>query len=155
MLFHGVTKPLLFFCAGNVQQEFGSPFFRKVRGVIHTLPWTGGLFLMAALAVTGTPPFSVFQSEFKALSAALAADRGWAAFLFVAGVVTIFAGFLMHMAKMNLGAAQDTAPRAAECPWKMTAMVLVALVIVVFGFWLPRSVFDLVQASAAIVGGVR
>ena len=155
MLFHGVTKPLLFFCAGNVEQEFGSPFFRKVRGVIHTLPWTGGLFLMAALAVTGTPPFSVFQSEFKALSAALAADYGWAAVLFVVGVVTIFAGFLMHMAKMNLGAAQDTAPRAPECRWKMTAMVLVALVVVAFGFWLPRSIFDLVQASAAIVGGIR
>jgi hydrogenase-4 component F len=155
MLFHGVTKPLLFFCAGNVQQEFGSPFFRKVRGVIHTLPWTGGLFLLAALAVTGTPPFSLFQSEFKALSAALAADRGWAAAFFLVGVVTIFAGFLMHMAKMNLGAAQDTAPRAVECPWKMTAMVLVALVVVVFGFWLPHSIFDLVQASAAIVGGTR
>src|SRR3974390_1140129 len=113
MLFHGVTKPLLFFCAGNVQQEFGSPFFRKVRGVIHTLPWTGGLFLLAALALTGTPPFSLFQSEFKALSAALAADRGWAAAFFVAGGAAGLAGFLMHMAKMNLGAAQDTAPRAA------------------------------------------
>ena len=78
MLFHGVTKPLLFFSAGNVQQHFGSPYFRKVRGVIHTLPWTGGLFLLATLAVTGTPPFSIFQSEFTALSAALAADQaGW------------------------------------------------------------------------------
>src|SRR6266480_4050180 len=41
MVFHAVTKPLLFFSAGNVQQQFGSPYFRKVRGVIHTLPWTG------------------------------------------------------------------------------------------------------------------
>ena len=76
MLFHGVTKPLMFFSAGNVQQHFGSPYFRKVHGVIHTLPWTGGLFLLATFAVTGTPPFSIFQSEFTALSGALAADRG-------------------------------------------------------------------------------
>src|SRR5208283_1115998 len=75
MIFHGLTKPLLFFCAGNIQQEFGTPYFRKVRGVIHTLPWTGGLILLAALAVTGTPPFSIFQSEFTALSGALVADR--------------------------------------------------------------------------------
>jgi hydrogenase-4 component F len=153
MLFHGVTKPLLFFSAGNVQQEFGSPFFRKVRGVIHTLPWTGRLFLLAALAITGTPPFSVFQSEFKALSAALAADRGWAATFFVAGLVVIFAGFLLHMANMNLGPAQESSPRRAECSWKMTAMVLVTLVIVAFGFWLPRPIFSLVQTSAGIVGG--
>src|SRR6185369_15337452 len=97
MLFHGVTKPLMFFCAGNVQQHFTTPHFWRVRGVIHTLPWTGGLFLLATLAVTGTPPFSIFQSEFNILSGALAADRGWSAFLFIAGVVTIFAGFLVHM----------------------------------------------------------
>ena len=44
MIFHGVTKPLMFFCAGNVQQHFGTPYFRGVRGVVHVLPWTGGLF---------------------------------------------------------------------------------------------------------------
>src|SRR5208337_783295 len=103
MLFHGVTKPLLFFCAGNVQQHFGTPHFRKVHGVMHTLPWTGGLFLFAALAVTGVPPFSLFQSEFNILSGALAAGRDWTAFLFIAGVVTIFAGFLVHMSKLSLG----------------------------------------------------
>src|SRR6266496_3573838 len=77
MLFHGVTKPLMFFCAGNVQQRFGTPYFRNVTGVIHTLPWTGALFLMWSLAVTGTPPFSIFQSEFNILSAALAAHGSW------------------------------------------------------------------------------
>src|SRR5208283_4696870 len=85
MVFHGISKPLMFFCAGNVQQHYGTPFFLKIRGVIQTQPWTGGLFLLAALAVTGTPPFSLFQSEFTVLSAALAAHRGWSAFLFLAG----------------------------------------------------------------------
>src|SRR5206468_12779440 len=77
MLFHAVTKPLMFFCAGNVQQHFATPYLRKVRGAARTLPWTGGLFLMGTMAVTGMPPFSIFQSEFKILSAAFAADRGW------------------------------------------------------------------------------
>src|SRR6266516_7623685 len=40
MVFHAVTKPLLFFCAGNLQQHFGTPFLRKVRGAIHVLPVT-------------------------------------------------------------------------------------------------------------------
>src|SRR5437867_6077656 len=153
MLFHAVTKPLLFFSAGNVQQEFGSPYFRKVRGVIHTLPWTGGLFLLAAFAVTGLPPFSIFQSEFTALSAALAADRGWAAGFFVLAVVTIFVGFLLHLSKMNLGAVQETAPRAAECPWKLGAMVLTAIVVAALGFYLPGPLFNLVQQSSHILGG--
>ena len=154
MLFHVVTKPLMFFCAGNVQQHFATPYFWRVRGVIRTLPWTGGLFLLATLAVTGTPPFSIFQSEFTTLSAALAADRGWAAFLFIAGVVTIFAGFLVHMAKMNLGTPRhDSPPPAAECPWKISAMALVAVAVITLGFWLPAPLYELVKQTARILGG--
>jgi hydrogenase-4 component F len=153
MLFHGVTKPLLFFCAGSVQQHFSTPYFRKVRGVIHALPWTGGLFLLGTLAVTGTPPFSIFQSEFNILSGALAADYGWTAFLFLAGLVTIFTGFLIHMARMNLGSPLEEMPRPVACPWKMTALLSVAVVTVVLGFWLPAPLFQLVQQSAHIIGG--
>ena len=105
--------------------------------------------------MTGTPPFSLFQSEFTALSAALAANHGWAAGLFVLGVVTVFAGFLVHMSRMNLGVAQETAPRASECPWKLGAMLLVAAVVVAFGFWLPGPLMALVTQSAHILGGVR
>lgn len=153
LLFHAVTKPLLFFCAGNVQQHYGSPYFWKVRGVIHTLPWTGGLFLLGALAVTGTPPFSIFQSEFTILSAALAADRGGMAFLFIAGVVTIFAGFLTHFSKLSLGAPPAAQTRTAECPWKLAALALVATPVVVLGFWLPGPLYQLVSQTALIIGG--
>lgn len=154
MVFHGVTKPLLFFSAGNIQQEFGSPYFRKVRGVIHILPWTGILFLLGAFAVTGTPPFSIFQSEFTVLSAALAAGRIGAAALFVAGIVTVFVGFLLHMANLNLGDPVEMRPRGAECPWKIGAMVVVALAVGVLGFWVPGPLYGLVQQSARILGGV-
>jgi hydrogenase-4 component F len=153
LLFHAVTKPLMFFCAGNVQQHFGTPYLRKVTGVIRTLPWTGGLFLMAALAVTGTPPFSIFQSEFNILSAGLAADRGWAAALFIAGVLAIFAGFLVHMSKLSLGARAPDAPGGAECPWKLGAMLLVAGAMIALCFWLPAPLYDLVQQTARIIGG--
>lgn len=153
MLFHAVTKPLMFFCAGNVQQHFATPYLWKVRGVLRTLPWTGGLFLLATLAVTGTPPFSIFQSEFNILSAALASDHGWIAFLFIAGVVTIFTGFLRHMSKMNLGTPHEETPQAAACPWKLGAMISLAVVIVVLGFWLPAPLFELVQQTAHIIEG--
>jgi hydrogenase-4 component F len=153
MLFHAVTKPLLFFCAGNVQQHFGTPYFRKVSGVIHALPWTGALFLVASLAVTGAPPFSLFQSEFTALSAALAAARPWSAALFVTGVVSIFAGFLVHMAKLNLGTPGPEAERSRECPWKLGAMLLVLTPLVVFAIALPGPIFRLVESAVDLLRG--
>src|SRR6266851_4856467 len=153
MLFHGVAKPLLFFCAGNVQQQFGTPYLRKVSGVIHILPWTGGLFLMASLAVTGVPPFGLFQSEFTALSAALAANRAWPAGLFLAGTVTIFAGFLVHMSKLSLGQPAHQTARSAECPWKLGAMLLVAAPVIALGLVLPAPIYELAQRAALMIGG--
>ena len=154
MLFHSVTKPLLFFAAGSVEQQFGSPYFRKVRGVVRTLPWTGFLFLVAALAVTAMPPFGIFQSEFLTLSGALAGDWTWSAALFIAGVVTIFVGFLVHMAGLNLGAPLEGAKRARECPWKLGAMLLSALAMGAVAFWIPGPLLGLVHEAANIVGGV-
>jgi hydrogenase-4 component F len=99
------------------------------------------LFLMATLAVTGTPPFSIFQSEFNILSAALAADRGWGAALFLGGVVTIFAGFLVHMSKLSLGSPvpSDASGRVPECPWKLVAMGALVWTVPVPGGACPAS----------------
>lgn len=157
MTFHAVAKPLMFFCAGNVQQHYGSPYLRKISGVIHARPWTGALFLMATLAVTGAPPFSLFQSEFTALSAALAADRGWAAGLFVAGIVAIFAGFLVHLSKLVFGAPAATAGAmpAPECPWKLGAMLLVAAPVVALGLVLPQPLYELISHAALLIGGMK
>ena len=155
LVFHALTKPLLFFCSGNIQQHFGTPFLRKVRGAIHVLPLSAALFLMAVLAVTGTPPFSIFQSEFTILSAAFAARHEWLALLFILCVVTIFAGFLRHAAGMVLGPPPEGVGRAIACPWKSSALIGVAGVILVVGFWLPRPLFELVRQTAAIIGGTQ
>ena len=153
MIFHAVAKPLLFFCAGNVQQHFGTPYLRKVTGVIHVLPWTGGLFLVAAFAVTGVPPFSLFQSEFTALRAAAAAHHIWAAGMCVAGIVMIFAGFLVGVSKMVLGQPAHQAAPGLECPWKFGAMLLVAVPVVALGVALPQPVFELARRAAQLMGG--
>lgn len=153
MFFHGITKPLLFFCAGNVQQQYGTPYFRRIHGVIRTLPWTGSFFLMATLAVTGVPPFSIFQSEFNILSGALASENNWMAFLFIAGVVAIFIGFLIHISKLSLGAPAEGEVQTEECPWKLGAMILTAIVIVCVALWMPGPLYELVRQTAEILGG--
>ena len=149
-----MIKPLLFFCAGNVQQQFQTPFLSRIHGLIRTMPWTGSLFLMGALAITGTPPFSIFQSEFLVLSAAFAGGHAWLAALFVLCVVTIFAGFLYHMVGLNLGAGENAVAVVPVCPWKTTAMACVAVLVVVTGFGLPGPVYQMIERAAQIAGGI-
>ena len=73
MTFHTVTKPLLFFCVGNAQQHTKTDSLRAAAGgLIHVLPITAPMLMLGALAVTGTPPFGLFQSEFMVLRAGFA-----------------------------------------------------------------------------------
>src|SRR6266478_5972123 len=153
LTFHSVTKPLLFFCAGNVQQHLKTDLFRRAKGgVIHSLPVSGSIFLLATLAVTGSPPFSMFQSEFTILRAAFEGGRLAAAALFVALLVAIFTGFLANVVRLVLG-ADPGLPPAESCPWKKYSLIGLASCVVVLGFWLPGPVYELIRNAARIAKG--
>ncbi len=153
MTFHSVTKPLLFFCAGNVQQHLNTDLFQKAKGgLIHSMPLTGAAFLMVTLAVTGSPPFSFFQSEFTILRAGFSRGSLVQAVFFVSFLVLIFSGFLVHIANLVLG-EDPGLPRTDMCVWKKYSVVGLAVVIVVMGFWIPAPLFRLIQSAVGIVVG--
>lgn len=61
---HSLFKSLLFFTAGNVYQATHILDIEKLGGLIKKMPHTSVLFLIAALAICGLPPFNGFVSEF-------------------------------------------------------------------------------------------
>ena len=61
---HSLFKSLLFFTAGNVYQTTHSMDIEKMGGLIKKMPQTAFLFLIAALSISGLPPFNGFISEF-------------------------------------------------------------------------------------------
>jgi hydrogenase-4 component F len=151
MTFHSVTKPLLFFCAGNGQQHMGNDSIRKgAGGMLHVLPVSGSMFLLAALAVTGTPPFSMFQSEFTVLRAGFAAQQTGPVILFAAFVVAIFCGLFYHVSQLVLGPSTGV-PRGDFSPWKTYPVIGLAGVVVLLGFWLPAPLYSLVEGAARIL----
>jgi hydrogenase-4 component F len=150
MTFHSVTKPLLFFCAGNSQQHTGTDSLKGTGGLLHTLPVSAPMFLLATLAVTGTPPFSMFQSEFTVLRAGFAAQRIGAVILFVAFVIAIFCGFFYHVSQLVFG-APNTHPHGEYSRWKTYPVIGLSLIVVLLGFWLPASVYSLVDGAARIL----
>lgn len=151
MTFHSVTKPLLFFCAGNVQQYLKTDQFRRAGGgLIHYMPFTGTVFLLSVLAVTGSPPFSLFQSEFTILRAAFDGGHVVAASLFVLFLVAIFSGFLVHIARMVLGPDPGYEHPDLD-PFKKYILIGLSGVVVVLGFWIPAPLFALVQKAAGLI----
>jgi hydrogenase-4 component B len=61
---HSLFKSLLFYGAGNVYQSTHTMDLEKMGGLGKSMPHTSFLFLIAALAICGLPPFNGFVSEF-------------------------------------------------------------------------------------------
>ena len=61
---HALFKSLLFFTAGNVYQSTHTMSIEHMGGLGKKMPQTAFLFLIAAIAISGIPPFNGFISEF-------------------------------------------------------------------------------------------
>jgi hydrogenase-4 component F len=152
MTFHTIAKSLLFLCAGNVSQYFKTDLFHKIKGsVIRTMPLTGVVLLMAMLAIIGMPPFSLFQSEFLIVRAALLGGHTLSAILFVLFGTAVFAGALQHVGSLVLGPGGEGV--AGPRPWRNSTVLALAVVLVVIGFWLPAPLLELIRGAAGIMGG--
>ncbi len=61
---HSLFKSMLFYATGNIYQSTHSVNIERMGGLIHKMPRTALMFLLASLAICGLPPFNGFISEF-------------------------------------------------------------------------------------------
>jgi hydrogenase-4 component F len=155
MGYHALTKPVLFFAAGNIHQTFHSLEFRVIGpGVVKVLPVTAVLMSLAALAAIGLPPFGLFLSEMTIISGALAAQQTTVGFLIVIALLASFCGILQQLTRILLGARKPSdhitdARRMDGVP----AMALLLGGLLFFSVWLPAPLLELLRQAAGIIGG--
>jgi hydrogenase-4 component B len=68
---HALFKSLLFLGAGSFERAAGSLELDRLGGLLRRMPWTGGAFLLGAMAIAGLPPLNGFVSEWLTLQALL------------------------------------------------------------------------------------
>ncbi len=73
---HSLFKSILFYSAGNIYQSTHTMDIEKLGGIAKRMPHTALLFLIAALAICGLPPFNGFISEFLIYSGMLVGLKG-------------------------------------------------------------------------------
>jgi hydrogenase-4 component F len=155
VLNNGLSKGVLFLAAGNIHRAYGSKRTDDVRGAARRLPVSGPLFLAGFLAVTGTPPFSPFWSEFVILNGAMGSGRFVVGALFLLFLAVIFVGMGATVLRVVQG-DDDGAPAVpgTRDGWLTAGPPLVLLgVVLALGIWLPRALSDLFAAAAHLVGG--
>ncbi|HET7733312.1 MAG TPA: proton-conducting transporter membrane subunit, partial [Paludibacter sp.] len=94
VLNHSLFKSLLFFTAGNVYQATHTLEIEKMGGLVKKMPQTAFLFLIAALAISGLPPFNGFISEFILYTGLLGLMQH-ASTISLLGIITTISGLVV------------------------------------------------------------
>lgn len=157
-LFHvmtnAMTKGVLFLSAGNIHRAYASKTTDQVMGALKRLPLSGSLFLIGFLAITGSPPFGPFISEFSILNGAFTAGRFLTGALYLFFLLVVFIGMGITVLKVVQGPVPpDVAGSDYRDGFLTSAPILVFLAIVlVLGILIPNPLKTLFNDAVAFLG---
>ncbi len=150
---HAITKSLMFFASGQVLLKYETKNIDRVSGVIKLLPVSGSLLIVGGLALTGSPPFSIFISEFSILSAGFRQGYLLPAIVMLALIALIFIAFLFFLNRMVFGKPPEGVKPGETSYTGLLAMGLSVLLVVGLGVFIPTPLSDLLHQAAAVLGG--
>lgn len=154
VLNHAVVKSLLFFCAGNIFLKYKTVEIERIMGVIKTLPVTGIVFIIGIFAITGTPPFNIFVSEFIVLSDSFSSGNVLIiifSVLLVLSMALIFVGFISNMFKMLFGSPAETIATGEISRFTIGAMIFLCFFVLIISFYVPPIMRDMLHDISNII----
>jgi len=150
VLMNALTKGVLFLSAGNIHRAYGSKNIEQVQGALRKLPLSAGLFLAGFLAITGSPPFGPFISEFSILNGAFSAGKPLSAGLFLLFLLIVFIGMGRTVLAVVFG---EPSAETAKTPYRDTfltaAPVVIMMALILFlGLNIPEPLKNLIETAA-------
>lgn len=150
---NGLTKGVLFLSAGNIHRAYGSKVTDDVRGAIRRVPLSGALFLAGFLAITGSPPFGPFVSEFAIVNAAVGGGHFLVAGLFLLLVGIAFIGMGATVLAVVQGRPSEHAISNGYQDSMATGVpvLLFMALVLLLGLYVPPPLESLLRDAAAFV----
>jgi hydrogenase-4 component F len=149
MINNGLTKGVLFLSAGNIHRAFDGKTTDEVQGAMRRLPFSGTLFLFGFLAITGSPPFGPFVSEFAILNGAFGAGRFVAGALFLLLLLVIFIGMGRTVLTVVQGRPTPASRRTAYRDGVLTGLPILAsfAAVLLLGVYIPGPLDGLLREA--------
>jgi len=150
MFTNGFTKGVLFLSAGNIHRAYSAKTTDEVRGAIRRLPLSGTLFLLGFLAITGSPPFGPFISEFSILNGAFAMGRYAVGAGFLALLLLVFIGMGRTVLTIVQGRPSPAARSSAYRDGILTGgpVLLAMALVLLLGVYIPAPLQELLRQAA-------
>ncbi|MBW6511600.1 MAG: hydrogenase [Desulfuromonadaceae bacterium] len=150
---NALTKGSLFLAAGNIQRAHDSKKMSGIRGAMSRLPLSGGLFLAGFLAITGSPPFGPFLSEFTILRGVFGGEHYLIGTLVLILLATVFIGMGSTVLAVTQGEADPTLKdNGFRDRFLLVAPpLLLLLIVLMLGLYLPEPLNRLLHGAAALI----
>ncbi len=169
---HASAKGLAFFGTGSLLRGYDSKDVDDVTGAGRAMPWSGPMFLAAALALSGLPLSGVFRSEFQIVAGGFAAPQYVGVALLLVFVNLAFFGVVWHAGRMVLtpartpardgadapgtaapeaGASGAVAPHGEQSAWMVAGMLGCLFVVVALGVHLPSALSTLIAHASHLL----
>jgi hydrogenase-4 component F len=150
VLHNGLTKGVLFLSAGNIHRAYGTKLSGDIKGVLERLPFSGTLFLAGFFAITASPPFAPFVSEFQILGAAFRGERYFAGGLYLLFLFLVFIGMGVTVLSISFGkpSSPPTATAFQDGPGTSLPILVLMGLVVLLGVYNPPPLAALLQDAA-------
>lgn len=157
---HAAAKGNAFMGAGVMVRKCGTKQLASLRGGLSLLPWTGPLLLASVLALSASPPFGIFRSEFAIVAGGFADGGNAAAAVMVALVTVAFVGLTLASTRILFAAPPRPGP-GTDSPlyhpgepsvWMVLPMLAGIAVLVLLGVHIPGDLAHLLNRGAAELG---
>jgi hydrogenase-4 component F len=149
---HSLTKAMLFMVAGNLLAVYRTKNTSEVAGALTVLPASGLLWLIGLFAITGSPPFGPFLSEFVIIKSALDQGQALVAIVFLGLLAIILAAMAAPALGMAQGSPGENVTAAAQRSLALTAVpALLGAAIVMMGVYVPPVLIRTLQEAAHLL----
>lgn len=150
VIHNGLTKGVLFLAVANIHRAYGSKFTADLKGVLRRLPFSGAMLLAGFFAITGSPPFAPFVSEFQILNATFQSGHYVAGGLFALALFAVFIGMGATLISISLGppSEADTPAGFHDRPGTGLPILLFMLLVIILGVYNPPALTELIEQAA-------
>ena len=134
---HAFAKSLFFLVAGSLSYTAGTRMLPQLQGIVKGSPLLAVGFCVAALAITGVPPFNIFFSKFSLMQAgfAMSDQYPWLTPVLVIALIESVAsfGWIMYwFGKTVLGTPSEPVATAQPLPASMKFVLVVLIIMSLF-----------------------
>jgi len=135
---HAAFKSLLFLCSGAAEHGTGTRQLKELGGLMHRMPVTSACCRVAALSISGVPPFNGFWSKLIIIIAVVQAGHYALAAVTVAVSFLTLVSFVKVQRYVIQGELRSALSSIREVPVLMCcAMVLLAIICLTAGVAVP------------------